>query len=190
KQAQERGVVRGILLHQGESNTGDNTWASQVKKIYERLLSDLGLKAAEVPLLAGEVAPGGSSKGANTMIDALPKTIATSYVVSAQGLNTTTADGQNVHFDAPSYRTLGKRYAQTMMPLLRKQISSVAPAAKASGALSDRGAQVYDLHGALVARIGAGDDLQAGWDRTRSRLPQGLFWIRSAQGTVQVLNDR
>lgn len=190
KKAQERGVIRGILLHQGESNTGDNTWASQVKKIYEKMLSDLGLTAANTPLLAGEVAPTGSSKGANTLIDALPNTIPTAKVVSAQGLTTTTADGQNVHFDAPSYRTLGKRYAQTMMPLLRKQLSSVAPSSRLQQASTNQSVTVYDVHGALLARFPFGTSLQAGWDRARAGLPLGLYWLRSHEGTVQVLNDR
>lgn len=190
KKAQERGIIRGILLHQGESNAGDNTWAAQVKKIYERMLSDLGLTAANTPLLAGEVAPQGSAKGANTMIDALPNTIPTAKVISAQGLTTTTADGQNVHFDAPSYRTLGKRYAQTMMPLLRKQISSVAPLARVQSATADRGVAVYDLRGNLMARFGEGANPQTSWEQARANLPVGLYWLRSGEGTVQVLNGR
>lgn len=190
KQAQQRGVIRGILLHQGESNTGDNTWASQVKKIYGKLLSDLGLTAANTPLLAGEVAPGGSAKGANVMIDALPNTIPTAHVVSAQGLTTTTADGQNVHFDAASYRTLGKRYAQTMLPLLRSQFSSTAPAIERRIISSEQVATIHDLRGKLLARLPAGAFLQTDWDRMRKTLPVGLYWLRSNEGTFQVLNER
>ena len=40
KKAQQQGVIRGILLHQGESNTGQQDWPLKVKKVYERLLSD------------------------------------------------------------------------------------------------------------------------------------------------------
>lgn len=53
--AQKDGVIKGILLHQGETNNGDPTWPSKVKAIYEDLLNDLSLQASDVPLLAGEV---------------------------------------------------------------------------------------------------------------------------------------
>ena len=42
-------------MHQGESNTGDKEWPEKSKGVYENLLSDLNLKAEEVPLLVGEV---------------------------------------------------------------------------------------------------------------------------------------
>ena len=48
-------MIKGILVHQGESNTGDKEWPEKLKGVYEYLLSDLNLKAEEVPLLAGEV---------------------------------------------------------------------------------------------------------------------------------------
>jgi alpha-L-fucosidase 2 len=54
KVAQKDGVIKGILLHQGESNSNDKEWPNNVKGIYDNLIKDLNLKAAEVPLLAGE----------------------------------------------------------------------------------------------------------------------------------------
>ena len=48
-------MIKGILLHQGESNTNDKDWPLKVKGVYDNLLNDLGLSAANVPLLAGEV---------------------------------------------------------------------------------------------------------------------------------------
>ncbi len=44
KLAQRDGVIKGILLHQGESNTGDTQWLSYVKKIYNDMLADLSLQ--------------------------------------------------------------------------------------------------------------------------------------------------
>ena len=52
--AQKEGVIKGILLHQGESNPNDKEWPKKVKGIYDNLIKDLNLKAEEVPLLAGE----------------------------------------------------------------------------------------------------------------------------------------
>lgn len=192
KQAQSRGVIKGVLLHQGESNVGDNTWASEVKKIYQKLLSDLGTTADKVPLLAGEVAPTGSSRGANTMIDALPNTISTAKVVSSAGLTTTNGDGQNVHFDAPSYRTMGKRYAQTMLAILKTQTPSTAIAPRANLPTQDQSCAVYDLRGALVARYAlAGlQSKEEGWNEVRKNLPIGIYWLRSASSTQQVFNRR
>jgi len=53
--AQQHGVIKGILLHQGESNPNDSQWCHKVKGIYENLIKDLHLKSEEVPLLAGEL---------------------------------------------------------------------------------------------------------------------------------------
>jgi alpha-L-fucosidase 2 len=47
--AQQDGVIRGIPLHQGESNTNDKQWPAKVKGIHENLLKDLDLKAGAVP---------------------------------------------------------------------------------------------------------------------------------------------
>jgi hypothetical protein len=54
KLAQKDGVIKGILLHQGESNPNDREWPVKVKGIYDNLIKDLDLKADQVPLLAGE----------------------------------------------------------------------------------------------------------------------------------------
>src|SRR5215475_8457943 len=51
KLAQKDGVIKGILLHQGESNTNDKEWPNKVKGVYESLLKDLNLKTKDVPLL-------------------------------------------------------------------------------------------------------------------------------------------
>jgi len=45
--AQKTGVIKGILLHQGESNTGDTQWPSKVKGIYNDLMTDLALDPAK-----------------------------------------------------------------------------------------------------------------------------------------------
>ena len=119
KIAQQSGVIKGILMHQGESNTGDKEWPMKVKGVYENLLADLGLSANSTPLLAGEVVhadQGGKCASMNEIIGTLPKSIANAHVISSAGC-TDAAD--NLHFDAQGYRTLGQRYAKTMLPLLK-----------------------------------------------------------------------
>ena len=118
KIAQQSGVIKGILLHQGESNTNDSIWPAKVKAVYDNLLKDLNLDAKSVPLVAGEVVnsdQGGVCGSMNKIIDKLPETIPTAYVVSSAGCT----DGpDNLHFNAEGYRELGRRYAATMLPLL------------------------------------------------------------------------
>jgi hypothetical protein len=55
KIAQQKGVIKALLLHQGESNAEDKDWPKKVKVIYNNLMKDLNLKPEAVPLLAGEV---------------------------------------------------------------------------------------------------------------------------------------
>ena len=118
REAQKYGVIKGILLHQGETNNGDQKWPSNVKTVYDRLISQLNLKAEEVPLLVGEVvttAVGGACGAHNAVIAKVPNVIPNSYVVSAANLAMSTADGQNVHFTANAYRAFGQRYAKQML---------------------------------------------------------------------------
>lgn len=118
RQAKKEGIIKGILLHQGESNTGDPRWAEKVQTVYNKLLNDLHLDAEKVPLLAGEVVQAngkGVCIGANKMIDALPRTIKTAHVISSEGC---TNGPDNLHFDAAGYRLLGRRYGECMLRLL------------------------------------------------------------------------
>lgn len=118
RQAKKEGIIKGILLHQGESNTGDPRWAEKVQTVYNKLLNDLHLDAEKVPLLAGEVVQAngkGVCIGANKMIDALPRTIKTAHVISSEGC---TNGPDNLHFDAAGYRMLGRRYGECMLRLL------------------------------------------------------------------------
>lgn len=117
RKAQKDGVISGILMHQGETNTGDPEWPGMVKAVYERLLNDLGLNAEDVPLIAGEVVNsdrGGVCAAHNAVIARLPEVIPTSHVVSSSGC---TENFDRLHFDAAGYRELGRRYALAYMDL-------------------------------------------------------------------------
>ncbi len=118
KLAQKDGVIKGILLHQGESNPNDSLWTKKVKIVYNNLMKDLNLKSEEVPLLAGETVhedQGGICAGMNKIIATLPETIPNAYVISSKGC---TDAKDNLHFNAEGYRTLGKRYAIKMLSLM------------------------------------------------------------------------
>lgn len=118
KLAQKDGVIKGILLHQGESNTGDKEWPSKVKGVYNNLIKDLNLDPKSVPLLAGELVSkgeGGACASMNSIIATLPEVIPNSYVISSEGCP---AIKDHLHFTAEGYRMLGKRYGEKMLSLL------------------------------------------------------------------------
>ena len=119
KRAQNYGIIRGILMHQGETDGGMGNWAQNVKKVYERLLDELDLSADNVPLLAGETVQtdqGGYCGGFNNVIATLPNVIPTAHVISSKGCP---QKGDGLHFTAEGYRTIGKRYAECMLELLK-----------------------------------------------------------------------
>jgi hypothetical protein len=112
KRAQTVGVIKGILFHQGETNTGDQNWKYQVQEIVADLRRDLGI--GNVPFLAGELLYaeyGSCCSSHNVEVNKLPGIIPNAYVISASGL----PGKDNAHFTSASYRELGRRYAQTML---------------------------------------------------------------------------
>lgn len=120
KIAQKQGTIKGILLHQGESNNGQSDWAKKVAMVYTRICYYLGLDPKKTPLLAGETLyedQGGGCSWHN--VAALPKLkdeIPNSYVISAKDLPGNGVDPW--HFSAAGYREIGKRYAEKMLEIL------------------------------------------------------------------------
>jgi hypothetical protein len=122
KLAQKDGVIKGILLHQGESNPNDKEWPDKVKGIYDNLIKDLNLNPKEVPFLAGETVNAdqqGVCAGFNKILAELPKTLTNAYVVSSAGC---TCNQDRMHFNSAGSREFGKRYGETMLSALGYQI--------------------------------------------------------------------
>ena len=119
RKAQEAGVIKGILLHQGCSNNGQADWPDKVKKIYKDMLRDLGLRASDVHLFVGETEyaeMGGGCSLHNTVVARIPEVIPTGHVVSAKDIPGNGIDPW--HFSAEGYRTLGKRYAEAVLDVM------------------------------------------------------------------------
>ena len=117
RKAQKDGVIKGILMLQGENNTGQQDWPLKVKKVYESLLNDLHLKATDVPLIAGEVVGedvGGRCAFHNTVIARLPEVIPTAHVVSSKGCP---CAKDSLHYTAEGYRMMGRRFAETVLSI-------------------------------------------------------------------------
>jgi hypothetical protein len=131
KLAQKDGVIKGILLHQGESNSGDRQWPTKVKGVYDNLIKDLDLKADKTPLLIGELTNGGGA----AMIAEAAKLIPNTYVIPSKGC-APDAPRNTIHFAPAGYKELGIRYGTKMCELLGYPVKDAAsqpattPAAK------------------------------------------------------------
>jgi hypothetical protein len=197
KAAQKDGVIKGILLHQGETDAGNSGWANKVKGVYDDLIKDLSLDASKTPFLAGDLL----SPSIN--VQNLPKTLQNSYVISSQGLK----GRDQWHFTAESYREFGKRYGIKMLDLLRKQgITSVAEGRAMSGYALGNGVELntgmssfsfeipkrafvslkaYTLDGKEIAEL-AGAEYSAGKHALkfgRRAMPTGVFVLKMKSGS-------
>jgi hypothetical protein len=124
KIAQKDGVIKGILLHQGESNAEDQDWPRKVKKVYDQFITDLNLNPEAVPLLAGEVVHDdqkGEKAIANEIMKNLPATLPNSHVISSAGLP---CNPDHLHFTGEGYRQFGRRYAEKMLEILGYKVKA------------------------------------------------------------------
>ena len=114
--AMQRGRLAGILWHQGESDSAPDkaaTYAARFTAMIAQLGADLG--AGQVPLVVGETGrfrPDGAA--INAVLATLPHSVPRCAFVSAEGL---VDKGDKLHFDTPSLREFGRRYARAWQAL-------------------------------------------------------------------------
>lgn len=116
RKAQGTGVMKGILWHQGESNSKNpDGYLEKLRELVMDLREDLD--APNLPFVAGQVfydpARKPNTKAINTEISRLPDAVHNTGVVKSEGL--TTSD--STHFDTQGMRLLGQRYAEEMLKL-------------------------------------------------------------------------
>lgn len=120
KEAMKNGTVRGIIWHQGESDSsekGVESYLPKLKVLIARMRALIGNK--NLPFVVGELGQYKADfKGFNTMIQALPEQVPHTALVSTVGL---VDRGDNLHFDANSAMKLGQRYAEKMLMLQKKK---------------------------------------------------------------------
>jgi hypothetical protein len=120
KLAQAHGTLKGILWHQGESDSVAArvpTYLANLKAIVAALRADLN--APDVPLVVGQIGVFHEKKAPYTRqinqellkVDAV---IPNSACATSEGL---TDKGDQTHFDSPSLREFGKRYAAEYLRL-------------------------------------------------------------------------
>jgi hypothetical protein len=113
KAAQKTGTLKGILWHQGESNSGHpELYLAQLKTLVENLRRDLGVD--ELPFVAGQIKEG---EKINVEITKIAQTLPKTGVASSTELKTI----DRWHFDSASMITLGERYAAEMLKLQKKR---------------------------------------------------------------------
>jgi GH35 family endo-1,4-beta-xylanase len=199
KVAQKAGVIKGVLLHQGESNAGDKQWPAKVKAVYDHVLKDLDLKAEAVPLLAGEVVnadQNGVCASMNAVIAELPNKTPTAHVVSSAGCK---ARADHLHFTADGYRELGKRYGETMLALLGHQVAEPKPAEpgkpkEGRPAVDQKGPVLKDVYKDHF-RIGTAGDIPGNYSEPELDLVKGHFNVVTPEncmkpGPVHPAEDR
>jgi hypothetical protein len=119
--AQELGVIKGIIVHQGETGAGLTGvgWGDLLKTIYDDILADLGLAANSIPILVGQTYNGGAGKTGGDLNN-IRNFIPNAYVISSAGCaGRVGANGQvdGVHFGSAGLRELGTRYGAKMLEL-------------------------------------------------------------------------
>jgi len=122
--AMQSGTLKGILWHQGESDSAmglDGTYQEKLIQLIGRLRKDLD--AEQVPFVLGQMGEfeGRPWDAGRKKVDLAHKLICgkvyNTGFVSTKGF---TDKGDKVHFDSSSARELGRRFAWKMLELQRK----------------------------------------------------------------------
>jgi hypothetical protein len=198
KIAQQTGVIKGILFHQGESNAGEgDAWVTKVVTIVKNLKTDLSLSDS-IPFIAGELRYDGCCAGLNPYVNKLPTKTTNCKVASASGLQKRETEGDNYHFSTPSMREFGVRYAKAFLSvasntLVPRKGTVAVKALKAEKAVSvssisawDDGAIIYSLDGKRISVIHPSNK-ENNWRGMKaenvylvSRKPYGNAWLMVA----------
>ncbi len=113
KKAQQVGVIKGFIFHQGESNSGQQNWVDLVNQFVTDLRKDLNLDPSQVPFVAGELPYTGCCSGHNSLVRQIPNKITNGHYVTAEGGLNDKGDG--LHWNSAAVREMGKRYAAKML---------------------------------------------------------------------------
>ena len=121
KIAKQKGFIKGFLFHQGEADYQMKDWPERVKKVYDQFIDELELDPEKTPILLGELAPTGDLGWRNDAVKEAADLIPNGYVISAQGCSAIKEPNYTLHFTRDGYQTLGERYAEKMLELLKAQ---------------------------------------------------------------------
>ncbi len=106
--ARKTGTLKGILWHQGESDSKDARYLDKLKALIADLRKDLD--EPDLPFVAGQI---NNVRLINDQIARLPEVVPFTGSASSAGLKTM----DRAHFDAKSMKLLGRRYAEAMLKI-------------------------------------------------------------------------
>jgi hypothetical protein len=125
KLAMQVGTLKGIVWHQGESDSGTatnaNTYGDRLAGMIRDLRADLAAPA--LPVVVGQIGEFLYDRGpdhspyarvVNAALSSLPDKVPATACAPSQGLS---HKGDQLHFDAASQREFGRRYAAAMLRL-------------------------------------------------------------------------
>jgi hypothetical protein len=133
RHAMTRGTVKGVLWHQGESDTVTQPKADSYEQKLHQLIADLRKDLADdkLPFIAGNLAEFyGTGKDhskpdrvkridkVRAVFRSLPKKVKNTGFAESTGCSS--PDHHKVHFDRKSYIILGKRYAKAYAETVKK----------------------------------------------------------------------
>lgn len=118
--AMKSGVIKGIIWHQGESNSNRpeqvKAYLEQLRELIIRFRKLAGND--QLPFVAGELGRFRRFGDINAEINKLPAVVPHTAVVSTENL---VHRGDTLHFDSPSADELGRRYAVKMLQLQKEK---------------------------------------------------------------------
>lgn len=123
KAAMKSGTLKGILWHQGESDSKPGIASNYEAKFHDliaRLRAELD--APQVPFITGQMGQfeerpwDEHKKTVDQAHRTLPDKVPHTAFANSNGLN---HKGDEVHFDSASYRELGRRYAGVFMKIVK-----------------------------------------------------------------------
>jgi hypothetical protein len=122
KAAMKDGVIKGIIWHQGESDSKPEkvqAYQTKLEELVDRFRQDLG--DDKLPFVVGKlgdfyVERNPNAESINEILERIPKIVKNTACVDATGL---TPKSDLTHFDAESARELGRKYAEQMIKLER-----------------------------------------------------------------------
>ena len=125
KLALAAGTLKGILWHQGESDSNRELAPGYAAKLHDLIARmRTGLGAPTVPFIAGQLGQfaGSPWDDFRKQIDQahrdLPRKVARTAFVASDGLKD---KGDKTHFDSDAYREFGRRYAAAYLQLSAKE---------------------------------------------------------------------
>lgn len=122
--AMRQGTLKGILWHQGESDSRDElaaVYAQKLHRLIERFRTEFD--APELPFLAGQMGrfpdrPWDDAREAvNSVHESLPQEVKYTAFVPSSGFS---HKGDKVHFDSKSLREFAVRYTEAYLRLVEK----------------------------------------------------------------------